>query len=244
MKKRLLLLLSCSLFFAGASLAQSQLTGRVYEDKTSIFIPGVKVEDLKSHAMTMTGPDGSFSINARVGDLVLFTNSNYKPDTVYITEIKYMQIFLALNSNMLKEVKITNQQIRGNAGFTTQEEKGLLGSKHILYQADSIGRYKGGIKIPIFDAPNTKRRHEERVAESEKQKAEIEKVFSPENLKKYLPITGQEMQNFIILYMPDVATYFGDGFSLTTYLSDSYKDFMKIPPDERRSKKLTQLTDK
>lgn len=245
MKKYFLLLALCSMLFTAASFGQSQLTGRVYEYKTTIFIPGVRVENLNSHAMTMTGPDGSFSINAKVGDLVLFTNTNYRPDTVYITRVEYMQVFLSLSANMLKEVKITNQQIKeGRAGFTTQQEKGLLGSKRVLYQTDSVGNYKGGLKIPIFDGQDTKRKHEERVAESERQKSEIEKVFSPENLKKYLPITGQEMLNFIILYMPDKNTYFAPDFDLTTYLSDSYKEFMKIPEEQRKSKKLTQLTDK
>src|ERR1700735_3343583 len=83
--------------------AQDQLTGRVYENKSKVFLQGVRVEDLKSHTMTVTGVDGSFTIRAAVGDLVCFTNSNYKPDTLYVADLKYVQVFLDPRVNMLQE---------------------------------------------------------------------------------------------------------------------------------------------
>jgi hypothetical protein len=242
--QRLLLIVLCCVLFAKFSFAQEQLTGRVYENKTKVFLQGVRVEDMKSHVMTITGPDGSFSIKAAAGDLVRFSNSNYKPDTVYLADLKYIQVFLDPVVNQLQEVQVKNQQIKGNAGFSIQPEKGVLGSKTVLYQTDDNGNYKGGIKLNIPDGRDTKRIHEERISEDERQKDGIRKVFNADSLKKYLPFSGQEMENFIIMYMPDVKTFYSGYFNLVVYLTDSYKDFMKIPLQDRRSKSLTQLTGK
>jgi len=242
--QRSFLFILCCVLFAHLSFAQGQLTGRVFENKTKVFLQGVKVEDLKSHAITITRADGSFIINAAVGDVVTFSNSNYKPDTIYLTNLNYIQVFLELKQNMLNEVKVTNQQIKANAGFNAQPETGPLGSHAVTYQRDEKGELKGGVNFNIADGTNTKRKHEDQVTTSEKQKEEIIKVFNAANLKKYLPITGQEMDNFIILYMPDVKTYFSPAFNLVAYLNGCYEEFLKIPVEQRQSKTFTQLKGK
>jgi hypothetical protein len=180
--------------------AQDEFTGRVYENKVNVFLQGVRVEDLKSHAMTITGPDGSFTIKAMVGDLVAFTNSSYKPDTVFLANLKYMQIFL-----------------------------GVLGSHVVKYQRDDSGNYKGGVTFRIPDGSDSKRKHEEKVTQKERQQEKIRKVFNADSLKRYLPITGQEMQNFVTMYIPDIDTYFSFDFNLVAYLNRCYREFLKIP---------------
>jgi len=221
--------------------AQGQLTGRVYEDKTTKVLQGIRVEDQKSNSITTTGPDGSFVIKAAIGDVVTFTNFNYKRDTLFLTNLNYVQVFMVLNQTMLQEVNVTNQQIKGNAGFTTQQTPGVLGSKTVKYQLDDNGDAKGGVLLNIHDGTDN-RQHEEKVAHQEKQKEKIRRVFNADSLKIFLPITGQEMENFIILYTPDVKTYFSFDFSLPSYLSRCYREFMMIPEEERKSRSLTQLT--
>jgi hypothetical protein len=200
------------------------------------------VENLKSHIITQTSNDGSFSIKAAVGDLVCFSNYNYKTDTVYLLDLKYIQIFLEPRINMLQEVNVTNQQIKGNAGFVATPDIGPLGSHAVTYQRDDSMNFKGGINFNISDGGETKRKHEARITETEKEKEEIRKVFNAQNLKKFLPIAGQEMDNFVILYMPDRQTYYGPAFNLVGYVNSCYEEFVKIPQDERQSKELTQLT--
>ena len=226
---------------ATSLFAQDQLSGRVYENKTKDFLPGVRVENLKSHGMATTGPDGSFTIRAAVGDLVCFTNTNYKPDTLYVADLKYVQVFLDPKVNMLQEVNVTNQEIKKNAGFTPQKQPGLGGSETVLYQTDANGNPIGGLKMNIADGGETPKQHETKVARNEAQKDQIRKVFNADNLKKYLPITGQEMENFVIMYTPDINTFFAPGFNLVAYLNASYEEFNKIPVEQRQSKSLTQL---
>lgn len=240
MARRLFFLL-LFLGLAGFACAQSVLTGRVLENKSKVTLQGVKVENTKSHNTAFTDANGKFSITAAIGDVVIFTNGAYKPDTLYLTNLKEVEVFMDPIINQLQEVKVTNQQIKKNAGFSTQQETGVLGSKTVLYQTDDDGNYKGGIKVNIPDANDTKKMHDKKVAVTESMNDQIVKAFSADNLKKYLPLTGQEMANFIILYTPDINTYFGEGFNLVAYINQKYKEFMQIPADQRQSKSLTQL---
>jgi hypothetical protein len=95
----------------------------------------------------------------------------------------------------------------------------------------------------LFDSHSDakKRKKEVQLGEDEKTKQEIAKTFSPDNLKNYLPITGQEMDNFIIIYTPDINTYTDADFNLTIYIDKSYRDFLTIPKERRQSKQLTEL---
>ena len=227
--------------FVSVVHAQGQLTGRVYEDKTTKVLQGIRVEDEKSHTITTTGQDGSFVIKAKIGDVVTFTNFNYHRDTLFLTNLNYVQVFMVLNQTMLQEVNVTNQQIKGNAGFTTQKNPGVLGSNTVKYQLDDNGDAKGGVLLNIPDGTDN-RRHEEKVNYEEKQKEKIRRVFNEDSLKIFLPIRGQEMENFIIMYTPDVKTYYSFDFNLPSYLSRCYREFMMIPEEDRKSKSLTQLT--
>ena len=239
--KHLLLLVFCSFLFIHTVFAQDELTGRVYENKSNVFLQGVKVEDLKSHVMTTTAKDGSFTIKAKLGDLVAFTSFSYKPDTVFLTDLKYLQVFLDLKGTMLQEVKVTNQEIKGNAGFGAQVEKGPFNSQSVTYQTDANGDYKGGVKLRVFDGGPTAKQREKVVSDKENEKQGILKMFNADNLKKYVPIEGQEMKNFIILYMPDADTFYAPGFNLAAYLNGCYEEFQKIPIEDRQSKTYLQL---
>jgi hypothetical protein len=241
MVRKLLFFILLSGIITTAIAQDNVLRGRVYENKSKVFLQGIKVEDLKSHNVAITNADGMFELTAAVGDLVCFTNDNYKPDTLYLANLNIVEIFMDPRVNQLQEVTVKNQEIKKNAGFTPQQETGVLGSKTILYQTDADGNPIGGIKMKIPDGGETPHQHETKVAKIEAQKEQIRKVFNPENLKKYLPITGQEMENFIILYTPDINTYFDPAFNLTAYLNANYEEFNKIPADQRQSKSLTQL---
>ena len=81
----------------------------------------------------------------------------------------------------------------------------------------------------------------EKKIEKRKQEEQIAQVFNATTLGKYLPFEGQELKNFVILYRPDVNTFFDKNFNITDYISASYRTFMQIPEEKRRSKELVEL---
>ena len=230
------------LFIVNFTFAQGNLTGRVYENKTRLPIGGVSIENLKSHVATVSDKNGLFSIRAHVGDLVTFSAFSYQTDTLYVKDLASVEILLDLKQNMLKDVKVTGSETKlGN--LTAAPTLSPFGGQTLVYQKDANGDYNGGLTLNLFDSHSdaNKRKKAAQLGKDENIKQEITNVFSPENLKNYVPLTGQEMDNFIMLYTPNISTYTSSDFNLTIYIDTCYKEFMKISIDDRKSKQLTDL---
>ncbi len=241
MNRTLLILLFCSV--TRLTGAQSKLSGVVLEYRADIALSGIRIENLNTHDTAQSDPLGKFTISAKKGDLILFSGLNYKPDTLYLVDLKYKTVFLLLKQYQLKEVKITDGEVNKNA-ISPYHIITPFGGKVVRYQTDAAGNPTGGVKFNVFDSHKDERkRAQARGLEIGGQKQqEIAKTFNATNLQAYLPIRGQEMENFVILYMPDAATWYSSKFNLMLYINDCYKKFLQIPAEKRQSKTFMQLT--
>jgi hypothetical protein len=239
---RPLVLIIAFLSITGIVRAQDGLTGRVYEDKTTIAMPGVTIRNLKNNAVAVTDRTGGFSILAKVGDLVVFSAMSYASDTLYVKDLKYVEVRMVPKGKMLGEVKVTGSEVKLGS-MKDSRPLGPLGGQTLVYQTDKNGNYKGGLAVNIFDshASAKKRERNAQIAADEATKTQIDSAFSPSNLKKFVPLEGQELQNFIILYRPDMETFRGPEFNFTLYVNQSYREFLKTPADKRKSKELTEI---
>lgn len=238
-------LLICLLFLVNLSYAQGNLTGRIYENKTRVPLAGISVQNLKSNTIIVSDKNGLFSIKAHVGDLITFSGFSYQPDTLYVKDLSSVEILLDLRVNMLKGVNVVNSELR-TGNLKAAPTLSPFGGQTLVYQKDANGNYDGGLKLNLFDSHSNanKKKHEALLGKDEAMKRQIAKVFSPENLKDYVPLKGQEMDNFIILYTPSIDTYNSGDFHFTTYINTCYQEFLKIPIEKRQSKELTDLNAK
>ncbi len=241
MNRTLLILLFCSI--TRLTYAQSKLSGEVLEYGSDITLSGIRIENLNTHDTVQSDARGKFTISAKKGDLVCFSGLNYKPDTLYLVDLKYKTVFLLLKQYQLKEVKITGAEVNKNA-LSSYHVITPFGGNVVRYQTDASGNATGGLKFNVFDShKDERRRANARGLEAGGQRQqEIAKTFNPTNLQTYLPIRGQEMENFVILYMPDAATWYSSKFNLMLYINDCYKKFLLIPVEKRQSKTFLQLT--
>jgi len=242
---RVVFLSLCLCVLAGVVSAQDNLTGRIYEYKTRTILPGVTIKNLKTNSTVVSDRTGAFSIAAKAGDLVVFNSFAYQPDTLYVKDLKYTEIQLVLKSNMLNEVKVTGQELKiGNLKPTPSLSP--FGGQTLVYSTDSKGNPTGGLRMNVFDshAAQKKRDHAIQTEKDEAMKQKIADIFSPRGLKDYVPFTDQEMRNFITMYTPSIDTFTAPDFNLTVYINTCYREFMKIPADERASPSLTSLTGK
>ena len=237
-----LLFLTNSLFINPA-FAQDKVVGRVYEIKSKVSLAGIKIEDLKTHTISVSDELGRFSITASIGDFVSFSGFAYQADTLYIANLKYTEVFLTPKQNMLNEVKVTNSQLK-TGKLAAAPITGVLGSRTVLYQVDGAGNDVGGVKLKVLDpfGGKSKRDKDNKISETDRKEQAIYDVFQAKNLQKYLPIKGTEMDNFIILYTPDIATYYDPGFNLVSYLNTSYQKFLEMPEADRKSETAFRLT--
>jgi hypothetical protein len=221
--------------FCVAAFSQGRVRGKVLEEKSYIPVGGVTVENLSNRATNVSDTTGAFSIVAKVGDVLSFTSLGYMRDTVLITDMGAITAYLKPDPNMLKEVKVKELEFPPGA-FAMPPLLGPLGSKVVRYQTDKNGNPIGGVKMSLSDLFGGGKNSSEAKTEKYAKEEQIAQVFNVANLGKYLPITGQELTNFVILYMPDINTFYDKNFNISEYISACYRKFMQMPIEKRQSK--------
>ena len=215
--------------------AQRKLNGRVMENGTRIGLSDVFIENLTNKQSTFTDLKGRFSISAKTGDLLTFKGFAYQNDTLLVTDVNSKEVFMEPKKNDLAQVNITSTEIKKLNTYDPQ-----LHGQTMIYQRNKDGSLKGGIILRMWYW----KKDERKKAKLEKKLKEFETadkiaaIFTPGNLAKYMPLTGEDMDNFIALYTPNVKTYTSNNFNLLKYLNDRYKNYQSLPPEKRKPKPL------
>jgi len=233
LKHLLLLLLSGSI--PALALGQTIQTGVVFENKTQVTLQGVKVENMGTHKVFITDKSGVFNIEGKIGEVLVFSSSFYRADTVLLTGNKPMEIFLVPQHNMLNQVNVTATEAKHTGSFQSPD----FHNQTMVYQRDAKypAYYKGGVAIRLHYFKKDEKRKAKQAAflKDQQQQDEIAKVFNAGNMAKYLPLKGKDMDDFLILYTPSTKYYFSTAFNLVSYLDNSYKAFLNIPADKRNT---------
>jgi len=226
-------------FFSFAAHAQSTFKGRVFEYKTRIALRDVQVQNLTTKQNAFTDEKGRFSISAKLGDRLLLKTFSYLTDTLLITNMHEQEIFLVPHMNTLDEVKVTNDTLKlhGGGGFTDPEFHG----QSMIYQRDpKTGYYKGGVifRLWYWKKDEHKRARLAEELKEQREQDEVNKVFVPAIIGKYVPLTGHDLYDFIALYTPDIKVYYQNQFNLAIYLNDCYAKYLKLSEGKRHPQKL------
>jgi hypothetical protein len=237
MLKHLILLFAGSVFSVMA-FGQSVQNGVVFENKTRVVLQGIKVENLSNRSIRLTDKAGTFSIEGKAGEILVFSGGFYKADTVLLTGNKPLEIFLTPQHNMLNEVKVTSTEATHAGSFLAPEYH----NQTVVYQRDANGNYKGGVALRLHYFKKDEKRKAKQAAflQDQQQQDEVAKIFNADYIAKYLPLKGKDMDDFLILYTPKPEVYFATGFNLAAYLDTSYKAFLKIPTDKRNTELIGQ----
>lgn len=232
------ILILCCCLLVQLSYGQQVLKGRVFENKTRVPLAGIKIQNTGTKQLAETDSNGRFKISAAVNNILVLTGYAYKADTLMITDLKELEIFLEPQKNMLNEVKVSTPQVR-NFGFYDPDFHGQTVAK----LRDDKGHYKGGIAIRLWwwKKDERKRKKYEQMVMDDNTRLEIAKTFAPDNLAKYLPLKNTELANFSMRYMPPVSVVRAQSFNLLLYLNNCYKEFIKLPTEERTTTDIFHL---
>lgn len=224
--------------FASAASAQSLFNGRVLENKTRIALNAIHIENLNNKLKTLTREDGTFSIAAKVGDLIIFKGFSYQPDTLLLTDMHEREVFLEPQKTMLNQVTITDTNGHtSNAAKNMQYYDPQFHGQTVVYHRDASGNYDGGVTLRLHyfkkgehDKKKAQKKEEERILSEE-----ISTIFTEDNIGHYVPLKGKDLYNFVILYTPLIDVYNSKDFNLLSYLSTSYQAWLKLPEDQRKA---------
>ena len=117
-KTSLLVILS-TLLFSGPVTGQGIVSGVITDDK-QIPMPGVSVLVKGSSIGTTTNNEGAFSIQASIGQTLLFRFIGFEPQEVLIKSQTSIRILLKTDSEALNEVIVV--------GYGTQKKANLTGA--------------------------------------------------------------------------------------------------------------------
>ena len=219
-----------------AVFAQQVQQGIVTENKTRIGLIDIFVRNLSNNQLSVTDYKGGFKINAKANDMLVLSGFGYKTDTVLITNLRYLEIFMQPVDHLLAEVKI-NAFGKVNKQATLIPFDKDFHNQTMLYQRDpKTGYYKGGVDLRIFSNKKTEKDQAKlsKMMEKDATATEIAEVFSDKNIAKYVPLKEKELISFIMRFTPSVETFRSGDFELTNYLSACYKEFLKLTPEERQ----------
>ena len=232
---RFCLLLICCSFIVSVTKAQT-IRGRVFELGTRITLADIQVHNNANGHSTTTNDKGRFTIEAKNGDVLIFKGFAYNPDTVLVTDLAEKEIFLVPHINFLDEVKVITDSTKNLSTYYDPMYHGQT----VVYSRDADMNPTGGLTIRLWYWKKDERKREKLEKEilDEKVQDRINLVFTPVNVAKYVPLKGEDLTDFISLYLPPVAVFNNNDFSFPVYLSDCYRKYLKLPEDKRHPAKF------
>jgi ferric enterobactin receptor len=128
MKKKLLLIfLGCFLLFLHSFAQQKTIKGKVSSFEDGQTIPGASVRIKGTGIATQTNLNGSYSVPAKTGDVLIFSFIGYLSQEILVRAATTVDIVLKPDANALNEVVVTAYGIdrdKKSLGYSTPVVKG------------------------------------------------------------------------------------------------------------------------
>jgi hypothetical protein len=223
-------------------LAQTSITGRVLDFENKLPLAQVTIQNQNNKQTTKTAASGQFSLRASQGDVLTFSLNGYHTDTLYLTSLRPLAVYLPNSSISLNEVRIQSANVSPyldveniNAGIKpTRRVEGddLAGKKN--------NDRAGGVILNLgFDKMKDQREKEQRLTANEGYENEIRLNFNETTVGNLVKLKGQELKDFITIYQPSVERVRDEApFNYTLYIAQAYQAWLKLPPAQRKVPKF------
>lgn len=236
------------LFFSFTVSVDAQtLKGIVMELNTSTPIAQVSIHNLTTKQFVETNSSGEFSLAVKPNELISFSYPGYRIDTLVVTNYEYKRIYLTpiAGFNILEDVEITElSDAQLNEQIEIARQQGKITETGIGEGTRNRhgGVNRGGIAISpsrIFgkEAKEARARYDLLVAE--KMDRAVMDKFNPLLITSLTPLTGQELDLFIVRYKPTYEFIMkSDEEQIRLYIMDSFKEFNNLSQAEKDKIKL------
>ncbi len=226
--KRKLYLLLLLLLSINALYAQTLVKGVVVEEGRGTKLSDVFVRDITNRQIAITDKAGKFEIKTETGHILVFSAPNYVADTLYVTDFIPKHVELKTVAISLHEVNITASRL----AFDPHKEYPDVYTKSKVYPLSPSSWFSK-------EARNARRL--KRYFAREEQEKKVDQVFNRVYVGSIVPLKGQELADFMVLYRPSYAfVTSNDSQSLAVYINDAYKQYKELPPEQRKLQKLEQ----
>ncbi|NRF38329.1 hypothetical protein [Pedobacter foliorum] len=225
----LLLILQCYLV---QQVSGQVVTGTVVDRDSRLLLENVEVNNVITKEKATTNAKGEFKIKATVNQTLVFIQPGYFSDTLFLINVKPIRKYMILNNRFLNTVEIKAEAFQPEIQYADVYRKAkVIRLAQNQPFALSLSR--------IFGREGKFARRFKRKLEREVTERKIDQRFNEKVVKALTPLTGAELDYFMVLYRPTIKKLDKmDDDDLKFYLMDAYKEFKALPPEKRISPSL------
>ncbi|MGI4729591.1 MAG: hypothetical protein ACRYGB_13535 [Janthinobacterium lividum] len=226
----------CLLLFFGDLRAQEKtIQGIIFDQSTKERIARVLVSNLRTKANIYNNLKGEFNIAVRLNDLLIFSKTGYFNDTVKITALQTLPVYLKRSSIVLQEVTIRDSTLSAQKKLEANKQEfnkvyGALANKDLL----TVGSNGAGIGIDaIYNMLSRRGRNASKLREiiDRDYKAQVvDARFNRLAVGNITGLKGELLSSFMYRYRPDynMIVLLND-YDFISYIKSCYNRFRRNP---------------
>ncbi len=223
------------LFFGKVCAQEKSIQGIIFDHSTKERIARVFVTNLRTKANTYNNLKGEFTVTVRLNDVLIFTKTGYFNDTVKITALQSLPVYLKRSSIVLREVTIKDSALSAEKQLIATKREfsqiyGSIANKDLL----TVGSNGAGIGIDaIYNMLSRRGRNATKLREIIDRDYRAKVVDSRFNPLIVTTITGlkePQLTNFMYRYRPDynLVVMMSD-YEFISYIKSCYNRFRRNP---------------
>lgn len=191
----------------GKAFAQDKVEGIVFDNASKERMALVNVQNMTNGKSTYDNLKGEFALDAKIGDVLIFTKQYYKPDTIKIINYNSLAVYLQPTTRVLQQVNIrdtvlTPEQQLANTKREYNKIYGPLGDKDML----SVG--PGGVGLSIdalynmFSRSGRQAEHLRNNIQEDYHQSVIDYRFNRKLVASITGLKDKELTDFMQKYRP------------------------------------------
>lgn len=210
--------------------AQQTLKGKMYEAFTDSVISAVNILNTNTRSSVRSAVDGSYSITAAEGDIIIFSASGFKADTITVS---FSLLLTPFDLNLHRQV-VSLKEVRVTGSYQADSLARRNYYSHIYAkQAGITGRNRpaNGVGVTLspvsfFSKESKQKRGLRKRLEKEEKENYIDHSFPLEWVKNITGLRGDSLSLFMYRYRPSYKfCRKTDRQSMLIYINDKVKEF-------------------
>ena len=204
---RLLLLLLLTSDFCTCIIAQTSISGKIYDGKNDSLLAGVTVMNLSARQFTLSDKNGEYNLKAGENDLLVFSYSGYAPDTISVEAYMFLTRFditLKPTPVVLKGVTVVA------ANYRTDSLNRQAYYQHLLSRPEpgiTGGNTPTGFGISLspfshFSRESRQRRELKKRLAREEKESYIDHQFSADLVRRITRLDKDSLRLFMYSFRP------------------------------------------
>jgi len=235
MLKSFLLCLCFILIFGKVYAQEKQIQGIVFDQGTKERIARVFINNLRTKANIYNNIKGEFTVTVRLNDLLVFSKTGYFNDTVKITALQTVPVYLKRSSIELREVTIKDTTLSAQKQLeaTKREYSQIYGS---IANKDLISVGSNGAGIGIDAIYNMLSRHGRNatklreIIDRDYKARVVDARFNPILVGAITGLKDGQLNSFMYRYRPDYnLVLMMNDYDFISYIKSCYYRFKRNP---------------